>query len=318
MRKDQLRTRRHEHRGAFSAPETSGPSERSGHLAGLGLAAVAAVAFGTLAIFAKLAYRQGASALPLLAGRFILTALLLAAYHLARRVPLSIRGSGNIGLVSLLGLGYALESFLFFLALENAPAAVVSLVFYSFPMWTALLAFVARLEAIKPTMLLALALGTGGVALIFSIPTSSLAGPLIALAAAFVVAVYLLIAQVTLGRVVPSVAATWTAAGAAVALSIASAVTGSPLPAESLPATGALGVATAIAFTTWYEAIARIGSSRTAVATMLEPVATVVLAAIVLSEEITPRMMLGAVLVVAALPVLASAPRRPHAPPEPI
>ncbi|MDQ3981107.1 MAG: DMT family transporter [Actinomycetota bacterium] len=57
-----------------------------------------------------------------------------------------------------------------------------------------------------------------------------------------------------------------------------------------------------------FRAIALIGSARAAVASMLEPVATVVLAALLLDESITLRVVLGAVLVVSALPVLATSP----------
>jgi drug/metabolite transporter (DMT)-like permease len=70
-----------------------------------------------------------------------------------------------------------------------------------------------------------------------------------------------------------------------------------------------LGVATAFAFVLLYRAIALIGSARVAVASMFEPVATIVLAALLLDEAITARVALGAVLVVAALPILATAPR---------
>jgi drug/metabolite transporter (DMT)-like permease len=85
---------------------------------------------------------------------------------------------------------------------------------------------------------------------------------------------------------------------------------------EALPSAAALGVATAIAFICFYEAIRRIGSSRTSVASMLEPVATVVLAFIVLGEAITGRVGVGAALIVAALPVLALTRRGPSAAPE--
>jgi drug/metabolite transporter (DMT)-like permease len=68
-----------------------------------------------------------------------------------------------------------------------------------------------------------------------------------------------------------------------------------------------------LAFVALYAAIRRIGSSRSSIAMMLEPVTTVVLAAIFLNEALTVRIGLGAALVVAALPLLASAPAQPLA-----
>jgi drug/metabolite transporter (DMT)-like permease len=52
-----------------------------------------------------------------------------------------------------------------------------------------------------------------------------------------------------------------------------------------------------------------VGSARASVAAMMEPVTTLVLAAILLAQPITPRIAAGAALVVASLPILAFAGR---------
>jgi drug/metabolite transporter (DMT)-like permease len=282
---------------------------------GIVLASVAAVAFGTLAISAKLAYDDGAALLPLLAARFLVAVALLAGYHVATRRKLWVGRRDVVRLMLLGGLGYAAESALFFLGLERAPAAVVSLVFFTYPMWTSLLGFVTRMEPYSHRTVAALVLGSAGIALIFSIRLESLAGPLFALLAAMSLAVYLLVAQVVMARVEASVAATWTATGALAAFTLATLVTGSGLPRAALDDAAALGIATAVAFVLLYRAIALIGSTRTAVASMLEPVATIVLAGLLLDEAITARVVLGAALVVSALPVLATAPNPPDLPP---
>jgi drug/metabolite transporter (DMT)-like permease len=290
---------------------------RSENARGIVLASVAAIAFGTLAIFAKLAYREGAELLPLLAARFVVAGVLLVGYHVATRRPLWPGRAAVVRLLLLGGLGYAAESALFFLGLERAPAAVVGLIFFTYPTWTAALAFATRMEAYAHRTLAALLLGTAGVALIFSIRLESLAGPLFALGAALSLAVYLLVAQVVMARVEPSVAATWTALGATAAFGVSALTTGPALPAEALDEAAGLGVATAIAFVLLYRAIALIGSARVAVASMLEPVATLTLAAVLLDEELGPRVLLGAALVVASLPVLATAEPRAEVAPGP-
>lgn len=282
---------------------------------GIVLASVAAVAFGTLAIFAKLAYRDGATLLPLLAVRFLIAGVLLVAYHAATRRTLWVERGTIVRLLLLGGVGYAAESALFFLGLERAPAGVISLVFFTYPLWTSLLGFVTKLEPYSHRTLLALALGGGGIALIFSIRLESLAGPLFALLAATSLAVYLMVAQVVAARTEPSVAATWTALGALVAFGLGTIVSGESFPAEATGEAAALGVATAVAFVLLFRAIALIGSAKVAVASMLEPVATIVLAALLLDEAVTGRVVLGAVLVVSALPILATAKRAEPPPP---
>ena len=281
---------------------------------GIAVAAVAAVAFGTLAIFAKFGYGAGAEVIPLLAGRFWVTAALLAAFHAVTRRPLGVPRATAVRLLLLGGIGYAAESGLFFAALERAPAGVVSLIFYSYPMLTTVLAAATGVERLRAPTVVALALGSGGIALIFGAPSGGLAGPLLALGAAAAVAVFMVTAQIVVRGVPPALASTWTAAGAAVVLTGACLAGAGGLPAAALPAVGGLGLATSVAFLLMYTAIARIGSTRTSVAAMLEPVTTLVLAALVLDERLTPRVLMGAALVVAALPVLAATGRRAEPP----
>lgn len=289
-------------------------ARRSEVTTGIAFAVISAVAFGTMPVFAKHAYDAGAEPVPLLATRFTTAAILLIAFttlrherwHLAR--PAATR-------VFLLGaLAYAFESALFFVALERAPASIVTLVFYSYPLWTSLGGFATRLEPFDRRLLVALALSGGGLLLIFSVPSTSLAGPLIALGAAFAVTLYYLFAQVVTRGVSPISAAIHTAAGAALSLTTISIATTTELPAAAVMWAGLLGLVTALAFGCLYAAITRIGSARTAVAHMLEPVTTVVLAIALLGEVLTWKIAVGAALVVSALPILAVRRAAPAAP----
>lgn len=278
-------------------------------LIGIGLAIAGAVAFGTLAILAKQAYRAQADPVPLLTLRFVATALILVSYQLVRKAPLWLGRDRVVRLMLLGAFGYAVEASLFFLALDRAPASVVGLVFYSYPMWTTLIAIALKLERFDRRLLIALALGTTGVASIFSLSGTPLAGPLLALAAAVMVALFYIAAQVLAAGVAPSAAATWTAVGAAVAMAGVYLLIGGRLPDASVVPGIGLAVATSFAFIATYAAIARIGSSRTAVANMMELVTTIVLAMIFLNERPALRVLLGSVLVLGAIPILATGKR---------
>ncbi len=286
--------------------ETEGQGSARSDLIGIGLAIVGAVAFGTLAIFAKQAYAAGAEAVPLLAFRFAITSVVLVAFNGVRRRSIWL-GRGRTGRLLLLGaVGYGLESALFFLALERAPASVVGLVFYSYPIWTTLLAIALKLERFDPRLAIALLLGVAGVGSIFSFTATALAGPLLALGAAVVVALFYIGAQILSSGTPPATAATWTAVGAGLSLGVVALAQGIGLPsAARVPAAG-LGAATAIAFITTYAAIGRIGSSRTSIANMMELVTTITLATIFLAEDLTIRLVIGATLVLLAIPVLAT------------
>ena len=280
---------------------------------GIALAAISAVAFGTLAIFAKLAYRNGATAIPLLAVRFSVAACLLMVFNRVSGRAIAIDRAHALRLLALGGVGYAFEAALFFAALNHASAAVVGLIFYSYPLWTSIGAIATKLEPFHPRLLIALSVGTAGVLLIFSLPTEGLIGPGLALAAALAVTVYYLFAQV-LGRAVPALAAaTYTTGGAAITLTVASLVIRQSLPWAAWPYALCLGLVTAVAFVCFYGALARIGSAKTSITHMLEPVTTVILAALILGDATSGRVAIGAALIVAALPILALQ-RRPEVP----
>jgi drug/metabolite transporter (DMT)-like permease len=278
---------------------------REALLRGIALASLSAVCFGTLPIFAKYAYQDGADPLALLAARFITSTILLAVFAAITKRPVALPHPRALRIFLLGAIGYASESALFFAALTRAPAAVVSLVFYSYPLWTNIGGFATGLEKFQARSLVALGLAGTGIALIFSLPDTPLAGLLLALASALAVTVYYLFAQVFVRKVDPLPAAIHTAAGAGLSLTVASLATGERLPAAAFPEAAGLGSVTAVAFVCLYAALAAIGSAKTATTHMLEPVTTVLLAAVLLGDEISGRVAVGAALIVSALPILA-------------
>jgi len=277
---------------------------------GIALSVGSGVCFGTLAIVAKLAYDRGAEPLPLLAMRFVLATLFIAIFCRVTGRRLWPGGRAATKLLLLGGFGYGFEASLFFLALEHAPAGVVGLIFYSFPIWTNIIGILTGLEHPSARVWIALAVGTVGVASIFAVSGTGLLGPILALSAAVAVAVYMILSQIALRKQDAPTTALWTSAGAAVSVGIAALVTRSGLPALALPHAGALALASAVAFLLMYESIRRIGSSRSSIANMVEPITTVLLAALILGEDLTVRIGIGAVLVISALPILVSAETR--------
>jgi drug/metabolite transporter (DMT)-like permease len=278
--------------------------------AGVALGAGAGVAFGSVAILAKLAYDEGAAALPLLTGRFVVASVVLVAFLVATGRTMGVPRLAAVRLLLLGAFGYAFEAFLFFAALERAPAGVVGLIFYSYPLWTTLGGFALRLEPITSRTILALVLGTGGVISVFSVPDASTSGLWLALGAAVAVAGYLTLAHLAMRGVDPYAGAVWTSIGASTSLVVATAISRSAVPTDAAVELIAMGLITALAYVFLYRALVLIGSARLSIAMMLEPIATLVLAAIFLDEDITLRLAVGAVLVVSALPMLSARRRK--------
>jgi drug/metabolite transporter (DMT)-like permease len=286
--------------------------ERHSQAVGLGLAVAAAVAFGTVTIFAKVAYGAGADPLPVLAVRFLLTALILVGYLLGGRRMIKLHRERTVRLLLLGGIGYALESSLFFLALKQAPAGTVTFIFYSYPVWTTVMALAAGQERFSWRLILPLALGIGGVSFIFSFSSrGGIVGPILALSAAVAVAAYFVVAQVVAAGVPPAMSALWTSLGAGLSLTVTWLLVGGALPETTLVPVGALALATVIGFVCLFAAIERVGSARASIASTFEPVTTAILAAVFLGEVLTLRTVFGAVLMLAAIPILAGHSRSP-------
>jgi drug/metabolite transporter (DMT)-like permease len=204
------------------------------------------------------------------------------------------------------GVGYALESALFFLALERGTAATVTLLFYTYPVIVALLS--VALGRGLPGWLVggSLVAALAGTALVV---TSSgglditTAGLMFALGSAVTFSFYLLGAEASLRRTSSLVAAMWVSLTAAVSLGAVSGVSGvGRLPAgrgEWVPVL-AMGLLTAGAFFLLFLGLRRVGAVRTSIIASLEPVAAAMLARVFIDEPLRLGMVAGGTLILAA------------------
>jgi len=268
-------------------------------------------AFGTMAIFGKLAYGAGATAGTLLTGRFVLAALIFWCL-----VPLrEVRALPRRDIVAGLGLGacgYALQAGCYFAALERIDASLLSLLLYTFPAMVAVAAVALGRERLSPRRVLALALASSGLALVV---TGAGAGSLepvgaaLALGAAVVYTTYILVSQGVAARVAPQVLSALVCTGAALSLVAASALLGQLRPG-ALTAGGwgwlaciAL-VSTVGAITLFFAGLKRVGPTAASILATVEPVVTVGLAFLVFGEHLGPVQLAGGALVLLAVPVL--------------
>jgi hypothetical protein len=91
----------------------------------------------------------------------------------------------------------------------------VTFIFYSYPVCTTVMALAAGQERFSWRLILPLALGIGGVSVIFSFSAGAgVVGPTLALTSAIAVAAYFVVAQVVAAGVPPAMSALWTSLGA--------------------------------------------------------------------------------------------------------
>ena len=285
------------------------------------LVAFSACCFGSIAILVTVATRAGARLVDVLAWRFLVAALLLA---VVAGGPRAIQRAARRGLplMVLAGGGQAAIGGLSLSALRYIPAATMIFLFYTYPAWVTVIAALRGREPLTGRRLLALTLSLGGIAVMVGLPgtgTTSLAAPgvLLALAGAFLYAIYIPMID-HLGRdLPPALTATFASAGAAAILTMAAVVTGG-LAARHPPIVWTMiallaVVCTVIAFVAFLRGLATIGAVRTAIVSTVEPFWGALLASVVLGQPLAARTMTGGLLVAAAV-VILNLPQRADAP----
>jgi len=278
-------------------------------LMGVFLIAVSAAAFGTMAIFARLAYEAGANPITVLFLRFSLAAIVMVTIMAAKKMAFP-RGRTLITLLFMGGLGYVGLSLAFFTALTMAPAGMVAILLYLYPAFVTLLAAIFLKKPITTLKLVALSLTFGGTILIIGLDggRGQNLGIVLAIAAAVLYSIYIVVGSKVINNADAFSASTVVVLAAGVVFSAIVAVKGAEFPATLIGWVSAFAIAlisTALAIVTFFAGLKRIDPANASMISTLEPVITVVLAVIVLGETLTMPKILGGMLILAAVALLA-------------
>lgn len=270
---------------------------------------LSASGFGAMPIFAKFAYADGIDLPTLLFLRFMMAGSLMAAVMFLRglRWP---RGHNLWVLVAMGGLGYAGQAFCYFGALQYATAGLTALLLYLYPVIVTLLSALLSRRRLTEKRLLAVfsALAGTGLAVGGSLG-GSLLGVILGVGAALIYSIYILVGE----RVTESEDAI--ASGAVVMLSgavvygLVVLLRGGPALPVSVMGWAAVGsialFSTVLAIVGFLAAMRRLGAADAATFSTLEPIVTVLLAAVFLGEGIGLWQALGGAIILTAVIVLA-------------
>jgi drug/metabolite transporter (DMT)-like permease len=278
--------------------------------------ALATLQFGAVVILGKVVTRSGLPVASFLAVRFAAAALLLALALAAVRQPLRAARGEGWRLAGLGMAGYAVEAGFFFIALQHGGAAAVTLLFFTYPVWVALLAMAKGEGRPGLMVLLALCSALAGAALVV-VSSGGLditgAGVLFAFAAAVMFSLYLTGADAVLRETNSLTGAMWVSGSAALALGLFALLSGTgqwPRGIDQWVPVLATAVFTAGAFVCLFAGLRRLGPMRTSIVAAGEPLAAAVLAVIFLDETLRGGTLAGGVLILAGA-VTASLARRP-------
>jgi drug/metabolite transporter (DMT)-like permease len=283
-----------------------------------------AAAFGAMGVLGKLAYDDGATVGTLLATRFALAAIVFWTLMIARGAIGELRAltrRDTLIALALGALGYAAQAGAYFTALARMDAGLLSLVLYTFPAIVAVAGILLGRDRIDARRLAALVLASAGLVLVLASAGTGDLDPLgtaLGLGAAVVYSVYILVTDSIAARMRPRVFSTLVCSGAAVTLTVASALLGELRPGElTIAGWGWLAcialVSTVAAVTLLFAGIARVGPTVASILSTVEPVVTVLLAFLVFQEVMGPAQLLGGALVLGSV-FLLHARRRPTDP----
>lgn len=272
-----------------------------------------AAAFGTLSVFAKLAYSNGLSTEQLLAFRFVLAAT--GMWVLAMAVgqnPLRLRRDQAVSLIVLGGVLYTAQALTYFLALRTLPASLCVLIVYVYPSLVVVAGWIFLRRKVSAWHAVALVASFAGVAmLVGGAELRFNLGLAFALASPLLYTTFILVSE----RVMASVPAVAASAVMMSATAVALFVIAAFERRLAVPDTAAgwavsVGIAvvpTMIAISLFLAGLPRIGAARAALLSTLEPVVTVSLAVALLGDRFSLPQAVGAVLVLVAVVVVQAA-----------
>lgn len=290
-----------------SVPLFAASSPAAEHAVGYGLIVLSAVAFGAMAILARYAYQAGANTGGILLPRFVIATGVLIPVMLAsaRRWP---RGRELAVAFGMGGIGYVGQALCFFSALQYASAGLVALLLYLYPTLVGLLAAIFLGERLTPWKLALLGLSFAGTALTIGSGSGTALGIALGISAATIYAVYITVGGRFL-RGTDSVATTTVVCLAATpVMGLFALLQPARFPASIQGWLAILGIAllsTVVAIMAFFAGLRRVGASRAAIVSTLEPVVTLVLAALLLGESATFWQLVGGAMILAAAALAA-------------
>ncbi len=269
-----------------------------------------ACCFGSIGIFTTIALRDGARLIDVLFWRYAIAAVLLVIVSggiTAIRMP--ARRALPLGILT--GGGQAAVAFVTLSALKFIPVATLTFLFYTYPTWVAVISAIRGVERLTLPRVMALGLSLSGIALMVGMPGASglhPAGVALALSGALLYALYIPMINTLGSGLPPAVTSVFAAGGAAIILLAATLSEGGPRVAVSPTAWGAIGMlavlCTVIAFIVFLRALAVLGPVRTAIISTVEPFWAALLGGIVLGQRLTPRALVGGMLIASAVILL--------------
>ncbi|MGM0420415.1 MAG: DMT family transporter [Bacillota bacterium] len=278
---------------------------------GILITMLSAAGFGAMPILAQYAYRYGANVTTLLFVRFSLASIIFLLYLIVSKKNYQISRSDIIKLIAVGAAGYGLLSSLYFFGVSLIPASLSGFLLYSYPALVTIFAFLNKEEKLYRENVIALGMAGAGLALILGpvFRDVNLLGVGSVLLAAVAYASYILVSNRILKRVNWLPGSTIVTISAAFFFLLSGVVRGNLMLAGLHPQVLMAGIglaifSTVLAVAGFYLGISMIGPSRASIVSTVEPLVTVILAAIFFAERLTLIQLAGGLFILISIVML--------------
>lgn len=277
-------------------------------LRGYLLAAVSAITYGMIPLFAVPLKQINLSFDTALFYRFLLSTVAIGLFLLYKRVDLRINLK-ELGVLCLLGLMYTGSSEFLFLGYDYMPAGVASTMLFLYPVLVAIILSVGFKEKISWLIWVAIAIAFLGVAALNGGEEDTGISPigfLILFVSALAYALYMVIVNKTRVKNMEGMKVSFYSMAFCTIFFLGKAFTMNtfqaiPSVAAGLNLTFFALISTAISVITLVKAIQLIGSTPTSILGSLEPIVAVAITIIIFHEPFTLNLAVGIIFVLAAV-----------------
>jgi len=284
---------------------------------GVILILISACSFALMPIFALYAYQGNATVNTILFLRFALAAIIFFIYIAIKVEKVVISRSLFRSLLFIGGILYTLQSSLYFESVKYISTSLQALLFYTYPIFVALLSFLIDIERPNSKLIASIAISVFGLFLVLgtSFKMLNFLGTFLALGAAAVYSVYIIISNRVTKDISPVVTSAFITLSSAFAFLImglsTNSLTFSFARSAWLPILGIVLFSTVISIFTLFRGMELLGSTRAAILSMIEPLTTIALSSMLFHDRLTPLQWLGGILVlVGAVMVVISKEQR--------
>lgn len=295
---------------SFHTPHPTASRQTAGYL----LAAVAAASYGTNPIFAIPLYGEGLDVWSVLVLRYATAVLMLGIVALAHHPKALLMSGREYGAAFVMGLLMVGSSATLFESYHYLSAGIASTLLFFYPVMVAVIMAVCYGERLSRRAWLCLAVAFLGVFTLSASDTGeviSLRGLALCMLSSLSYAAYLIyIRRGPLRTAAPMAVTFYVMLASLAALVVAAGLNGGVrMPQSTTAWMNAAGLGlfpTIISLYATSQAIARIGSTGTAIFGALEPLTAVVLGIVVLGETLTLRPAIGMFLIFASVTALVN------------